>query len=81
MLKVKEEIIHISELKDGQLAEIVEWSYLSESYVGAIVQKVDSTLVHVGNEESWIDKFPELCSSLKNKVRILKPGTTLEITE
>jgi len=65
-------------MKDGQIAEIVQWSY--GEAIGKIVQRYGKILIVLGGEKgkaftTVLDEIRENC-----RVRILPGGTTLEIT-
>jgi hypothetical protein len=69
--------IPVCEMKDGQVGVITEWVGLSK-YLGIIVQRYEDTIIPIGrnSEASWLLRATSGC-----RVRILKPGETIEITE
>ena len=75
--KNKDNSIPVSELKDGQIAVITEWSN-GEDYIGLIIQKFMCSLITIGKNHSggW-DKTP---TSKDCRVRVLEEGTELIIT-
>jgi hypothetical protein len=72
--------IHVSQMKDGEIAVIVSWSYPEP--VGQIVQRYDECLVALGGTwgKGWSMAFED--DGIKNtkcRVKILPPGTLLEV--
>jgi hypothetical protein len=79
-------IIHVTDMKDGDIAEIINWSY--SSVIGVIVQRYKDVIIRIGvhSQHSWPSLFiprtspdsgvPECC-----KVRLLEEGEILEITK
>ena len=73
--------IHISELKDGDIARIDSWNG-DESYVGRIVQKYgNKNLITLGMESgnSWPDITLSCFSNKGFRLTVLPKGTVLEI--
>jgi len=72
--------IHISKLKDGDIARIDSWNG-EESYVGRIVQKVDKRLITLGKGygESWGDITLAPFAKDSFRLTVLPKGTVLEI--
>lgn len=74
-------LIHPSDMKDGQLAIIRDWS--SSTVIGLVVQRVESKLVIIGEPSSRC--FPDICKSAYKystsicKVEILPTGTMIEV--
>lgn len=79
---------HVSEMKDGEIAEITSWTALPDSVVGAIVQRYTDKLVRLGcsGDKSWPSAFSDggyggisrdRCPECR--VRILTPGTIIEV--
>lgn len=75
----QERIIHVSELKDGQIAEIVKWN--CDKYTGIIVQRFKGSLITIGLESGTHFPFVPDSSYKKCKVRVLKNGETLTIRD
>lgn len=76
-----DDTIHVSELKDGQVAVITSWND-GEDYKGLIIQRYSDAFISIGNRTglSWStritkEKFPEC------KVKVLPPGTEIILTE
>ena len=72
--KNKDNLIPVSELKDGQIGVITQWS--ESRYLDIIVQRSNDFLFAVGGVENW-GGIPE---STDCRVRILREGTELIIT-
>jgi hypothetical protein len=70
--------VAIAAMQDGDIAIITKWS--DSQYVGRIVQRYDMHLVTLGQPsgQSWTN-FRSLAASDQVRVRILPPGTKLEI--
>lgn len=74
--------ISIMDMKDGQIAEIVNWIY--DEYPGYIVQRFGDGLVRIGHKRG--DSWPNIFINLKDKeqinkcrVKILPNGTLLKV--
>lgn len=74
-------MIHVSELKDGDVAVIVSWT--NDLYIGIVVQRHDKNLISIGCDSgcSW----PGLLDIKKDKhlnckVKLLPPGTEIVLT-
>ena len=80
MVKLKQEYkdnsIPVSELKDGQIGVITEWT--NNYYIKTIIQKNQFVLIVIGGKcgDGW-GKIP---TSEDCRVRILEDGTELIIT-
>lgn len=83
-MKIFSQNIHVSDMKDGAIAEITSWSSGQGRYLGIVVQRWGDDLIELGapRRSGW----PNLFKGNINKkdypecqVRILPPGTTLEI--
>ena len=78
-LRIKKSIdgrVHVSEMKDGDIAEIVEWTV--GRYTGRIVQRYGDVLITLGMDEN--ESFEDVLKGkdLSNNsclVRILPKGT------
>lgn len=72
---------HVSALKDGQLAKIVEWSDYP-SAIGAIVQRYKDCLIKIGEEsgQSWTELHKLTLLSHPNcRVVTLSKGSLIEV--
>ena len=73
----KPRIVTPSEMKDGEIGEIVEWTF--DGAIGRIVQKYKESLISLGMHSG---KSFSLAGNIKLKgceVRILPPGTKFEL--
>lgn len=70
--------VHPIEMKHGELAEVVEW-YNGFVSPGTIVIRIINNLYVVGDDGNSIPDNIVLNKSLGIRVRILKPGTTIEL--
>jgi hypothetical protein len=80
--KIKPKIIHVSQMQDGQIGEIVSWSV--SGYENAIVQKMfPHYLFAIGHPTSCWENIQNI--TIKTypdcKVRLLKPGEYIEIVQ
>lgn len=68
------------EMEDGDIAVILSWPKFFDNYspVGKIIQRFGSKLVVLG--EGVGKHYPEIPKSKECLVRILTPGTLIEIT-
>lgn len=75
----KDNTISVLDMKDGDIAIIVDWS--SRDHLGKIVQRYKDNLITVGKHsgEGWSSFFLTTDESPKRRVRILPKGTLLEI--
>ena len=82
-LNKKEELsgIHVNDMEDGQIAEIVSWT--SHDYKGRIVQRYRDTLLTVGerSDHGWEGYFRGGRFHTNCHVRLLEPEETLTIKE
>ena len=74
--------IQVSELKDGQIAIITNWS--PSHHIGEVVQNVNDSLIVIGRDID--ESFPDVIHSKptdtpKLTVRVLNPGTVFTLTE
>ncbi len=83
LVRQQESSIPVMEMKDGDIAVIVNWSTDSYKYVDRIVQRHESTLLTVGANygKAWGPVFSDGRESLPDtcRVRILEKGETLEV--
>lgn len=72
--------IHIDDLEDGQLAEIVEWK-LDHDIAGETVHRCGVSLIRVGERAgvAYLTFFDTPTDSLC-RVRVLPNGTRLEVS-
>lgn len=83
LIKINHPIVHISEIKDGQLAIIREW--IRDEYVGRIVQRHGNNLIAVGlpSHNSWGTIFRDGYCNISNDsncmIEILSAGSVIEI--
>jgi len=79
-LHTKSKFLCVRDLKDGQLAEIVEGDYK-----GKVVQRVGDALISIGEGygDSWSTIFREKVDigSIMFKVRILESGEIITVTD
>lgn len=71
--------IPADDMKDGQIAVITEWK-CSPEYIGRIVQRYGFILITLGKDAG--QAFPSFfkdCRDEAYRVRILGPGTVIEI--
>lgn len=78
--------VHISELKNGQIAEILSWCSMNDSYKGMIIQRCGNHLFGIGSGSYWGDYFTgpgktKNDTNATNIIRILKSNETITITE
>lgn len=76
--------IHVLDMEDGQVAEIVEWKQVNvdDPYEGRIVQRVGSDLITIGSGRgnTWIELFKCNLKDLpKCIVRLLQNGEEIVI--
>jgi hypothetical protein len=83
-MKILEETtpsIPLLDMQDGQIAVITDWT--SSQYVDQIVQRWNNHLIRLGAPagSSWPDIFRRRYEEVspRNRVRILPPGTKLEV--
>jgi len=78
--KRRKGVINVSELKDGQIAEIISWIY--SEYIGIIVQRYQDSLVSIGESsgDSWESIYKSHLFNEVCVVRILDEGEMLIIT-
>ncbi len=73
--------VHVSEMKDGDVAVIVEWG--TRRHRGASVKRKGDDLVYMDGSDSWDAAFGDFPLTKKNNpsclVRILPPGTTIQL--
>lgn len=76
--KSKDRIVHIRDMKDGQIGEIVKWDNI-DHYIGRIVQRHHDILVTIG--ENSLYSFDEAINHGGENlmVRLLEPGEELRI--
>lgn len=77
-LKKKDDgTVHPSDMKDGDVGVIT--SSIGNTYIGCAVQKINKALQLLGSTHSsnWTEANG---MSSQFRVRILKPGDTLEVT-
>lgn len=77
--KETSDVIHVSQMKDGQIAEII--SGVSENNMGTVVKRHKDNLFSISRKDTWSDIFSWNLPSYSFKVRILKNGETLTITD
>lgn len=77
----EEDLIDVLDMKDGQLAIIVE--ALQQRYVGRIVQRCDTRVITLGvaHNIQFEDTFDDDIRSRVTWVRLLRPGDRIKITE
>jgi hypothetical protein len=78
--KNQNKLIKPNQLKDGQLAEIIQWGEITR-YIGTIVQRYNDLLITVGGTSGdiWIDIN---CSYLNDGtclLRVLEKGELIEV--
>ena len=66
-------------LADGQIAMITEWDVGEEYYVGRIIQRYDDILITLGKPNGAAFTTALKILNEKLRVRVLEPGTLLEI--
>jgi len=73
--------ISLSDLRPGQLAEIVRWDPPAFSAVGRVIQRVgiDIGLVAIGTSITWIPEYVQNASPETHRVRLLKNGDMLRV--
>jgi len=76
-LKEQDNTIPVYDLKDGQIAVIIDWDY--QGYVGRIVQRYEDILVTLGRSNGSAFTTALTNRNEKLRVRVLEPGTLLEI--
>lgn len=77
---VDETIVSITQMKDGQIAEIITCDPEDIYEPGAVVQRVGPMCVQLGfGSDSSIQSFFETDTRYKIVVKILKNGTRLEV--
>lgn len=86
MLKLEKEFlddIHFSQMKDGQVGSITQWS-VHKDFVGRVVQRYKNSLISLGMAEGncWQDIFTETANLNNNslRVRLLKNGEKLVVS-
>jgi hypothetical protein len=77
--KEQDNTIPVYHLADGQIAIITEWDASGEYYVGRIIQRYEDILITLGepNGAAFTTALEKLNEKLR--VRVLEPGTLLEI--
>ena len=73
--KNKDNSIPVSELKDGQIGVITEWSN-DNDYLKIIIQRSGDYLIVIGSPEDWI----KITTNTYCRARVLPEGTELIIT-
>jgi len=68
--------IHVSEMKDGDVAVIVKWP--TTAYIGSVIQMHRTKLTQIGGIQEW---SPIPSPGAIANVRLLPPGTTFKIKE
>ena len=73
ILEEKSTDIHVSEMKDGEIGIITDWTLVT--HIGKVIQRHKDILIELGSPTCWsgISKDPSC------RVRILPKGTKLEI--
>lgn len=46
-------LIHVSEMEEGDLATIVNWTCYAQNYIGCVVQRFRDHLITIGEDDSW----------------------------
>jgi hypothetical protein len=73
--------IHITELEEGQVAQIVSWT--TTEYLGLVVVRFQDSLVEVGGKNQWVGLLKnagQITCLQVCRVRVLPKGTTIELT-
>jgi len=72
--------IYVNDMKDGQLAEIVQWVG-RDDYAGRVMQRCGDALVTIGrgSEQVFQHVLPGIDALLR--VRPLRPGEMIEVVE
>lgn len=78
--------VHISELKNGQIAEILSWGIDNKTFKGLIIQRCGNSFFGIGTQYCWSDYFIFCGNKItsinsKNLIRILELNETITITE
>lgn len=71
-------LVHPIEMRHGELAEVIEW-YNGFVTPGTVVIRIVNNLYVVGEASNSIPDNIVLNKSAKIRVRILKPGTVIEL--
>lgn len=73
--------IAVNEMKDGDIGIIVQWQ--SGFYLNQIVQRCGESLISIGKPQynSWPKLFKSDADFEKLRVRLLKAGDTIEVTD
>ena len=79
----KDESISAYDMEDGQVAVIVKWNSIDNFAVGCIVKRYGKSMVDLkgGFDDSWPEFFTNKDPRYRDnfKVRLLKPGTVVEL--
>lgn len=77
LVRFNEETVSLSEMADGDVAEIIKWHDNRE--VGKIIQRFGDTIIFIGEPHG--NSYPNLLSwedvDEECRVRILPPGTLI----
>ena len=76
VVTVNDEQISVWDMKDGQVAEIIEWH--SPSAIGQVIQRYDDKIIFIG--QTWGKAYDTLLQTKdqgKNIVRILPKGSKI----
>lgn len=76
--KETSDVIHVSQMKEGKLYEVINWEY--PTILGSVVQRIKDDAIIIGTRDKIIAIDRETIPK-NNKVRILKNGETLTITD
>lgn len=71
-------LVHPIEMRHGELVEVIEW-YNGFVTPGTVVIRIVNNLYVVGEASNSIPDNIVLNKSAKIRVRILKPGTVIEL--
>lgn len=76
---INNDVISITSLQDGQVAEVVKWSG-NTSKIGTIIQRFDTTIIIIGKGSGY--SYPDLLSTDNPKdylVRVLNEGDLIQL--
>lgn len=76
--KSKDRIVHIRDMEDGQIGEIVKWGSI-DHYIGRIVQRYRDILVTIGENSDHSFDVAINRGGENLMVRLLEPGEELRI--
>jgi hypothetical protein len=78
--KTEKKLIKPDQLKDGQLAEIIEWNGIND-YIGYIVQRYENVLITIGgdSDDIWDNINDSSLNDGSCLLRVLEKGELIEV--